>query len=345
MITADGTRESVHEFAQAVRDALSDLPADEIDELTDGLEADLFERAAEGGGTDAFGDPVVYAAELRTSAGLPERPAQPRRFTPAEQFGASAAAKWKAAVSAVRGNAFGAWLIDLAVALRPVWWVLRGWVVWQVVTILLWDQSYGFLPISHASDFNFWPWLLLLGLVLISVQWGRGRWMRGRWARGLLLLISIVAAVALLPVLTFAINATWSQSSVDEMTSVPTSSDGMFDNGRQVYNIYAYDSDGKLLQNVRLYDQDGKQLITAPDETYPDYGAQNHYGESFTVTPNPLGSGATGWSIYPLPTKAAVQYPPFPQLGPLAPASETMTPGASAPTPTPVPTPSATPAS
>ena len=343
MITADGTREAVHEFAQAVRDALSDLPTDEVDELTDGLEADLFERAAEGGGTDAFGDPAAYAAELRASAGLPERPAQPRRFTPAEQFGASAAARWKAAARAVRGNALGAWLIDLAVALRPVWWVLRGWVVWQIVTILFVDQSYGFLPVSHGSDFALWPWLLLLGLVLISVQWGRGRWLRGRWARGLLILVSVIAVLALLPVLTFVINSTWSQSSVDEMTSVPASTDGMSVNGKQVYNIYAYGTDGQLIQNVRLYDQDGDALLTVPGSWSADelVQGQTDNGDQFLREANPAASGAAGWSVYPLPTRTNVQSPPFSAVPPLTPG-QAMTPGGTAPTP--VPTPSTTPA-
>lgn len=341
MITADGTREAVHEFAQAVRDALSDLPADEVDELTDGLEADLFERAADGGGTDAFGDPALYADELRTSAGLPERPSQPRHYTAAERLGATAAARWKATARSVRGNRFGAWLIDLAVALRPVWWVLRGWVVWQVVALVFSHQGYPIIPVGDRYGEDFLQWVLLLGFVLFSIQWGRGRWMPGRWARGLLVLVSIGSVIALLPVLTSAINE--GAVTVQQATSQPdySASNGMFDSGRQVYNIYAYDSDGKLLQNVRLYDQDGNQLVTAPDETYSDYGAQNHYGERFTVTPNPLGSGVLGWSIYPLPTKAAVQYPPFPQLGPLSP-SEEMTPGAAAPTPTSTPT--ATPA-
>lgn len=351
MITADSTRESVHEFAQAVRDALADLPADEVDELTDGLEADLFERAAEGGGTDAFGDPVVYANELRTSAGLPPRPAQPRRYTPAEQLGATAAAKWKTAVRTVRGNAFGVWLIDLAVSMRPLWWVLRGWAVWSVAALLFWGQDYGFLPVSHGSEFAFWQWLLLLALVLFSIQWGRGRWMPGRWARGLRVLVSVIAVIALPAVITAAINATWSQSSVDEMTGAAASTtSGMFVNGQQVYNIYAYDSDGKLIQNVRLYDQDGNALLTVPESSTPDdlLGGNTSDGVPFEREANPAAPGIAGWAVYPLPTKSNVQSPPFFTVPPLAAAAQETTPGVSTPTPTatptPRPTPSATPA-
>src|ERR1700709_2176140 len=60
----------VDDFARAVRAALADLPADEVDDLTDGLEADLAERAADEESPD-FGDPTDYANELRSAAGLP----------------------------------------------------------------------------------------------------------------------------------------------------------------------------------------------------------------------------------------------------------------------------------
>ena len=61
------------EFAAKVREALSDLPPDELDELTDGLEADLAERAEESG--LELGDPSAYAEELRAAAGYPPRSA------------------------------------------------------------------------------------------------------------------------------------------------------------------------------------------------------------------------------------------------------------------------------
>jgi len=48
MTTMTATDPAIEEFATAVRAALGDLPADEVDDLTDGLEADLTERAADG---------------------------------------------------------------------------------------------------------------------------------------------------------------------------------------------------------------------------------------------------------------------------------------------------------
>ena len=56
-------------FATSVRHALGDLPAQEVDDLTDGLEADLAQVYA-GEHPRALPDPSAYAMELRTAAGL-----------------------------------------------------------------------------------------------------------------------------------------------------------------------------------------------------------------------------------------------------------------------------------
>jgi hypothetical protein len=277
MITADSTREAVHSFAQSVRDALADLPADEIDELTDGLEADLAERADELGGTDGFGDPVAYADELRASAGLPDRAAAGRRATPPE-LRALIAARWRAAASAVRGNPFGAWLIDLLASLRPVWWVLRGWIVWQLCGALFFHETFAFLPLNAGLAPDPVPAALLLALVLFSVQWGRGRWMPGRWARGLLIALSAVSVLAIPFVLAWAINASWSagyaQSSTDvstaEQVPAPTPTPTTAPT-HVVYGIeggyvheYTYTADGMLVSTGPVRDEYGNPLRAAP---------------------------------------------------------------------------------
>ena len=118
--------ERIHAFAGAVRAQLADLPSDEVDDLVEGLVGDLTDQAADHGGEIELGDPVVYAQELRDAAGLPERGP-----------GTSVKAPWHVRMAAsagrfagrVRSTVFGAWMLDLLVALRPVWWVLRGLVL------------------------------------------------------------------------------------------------------------------------------------------------------------------------------------------------------------------------
>ncbi|MFT4220964.1 MAG: hypothetical protein QM611_10645, partial [Microbacterium sp.] len=60
-------------FAAAVRRELGDLPVEEVDDLVDGLEADLADQAADAGDGFELPEPVAYASELRSAAGLPER--------------------------------------------------------------------------------------------------------------------------------------------------------------------------------------------------------------------------------------------------------------------------------
>jgi len=338
MITADSTRESVHAFAQAVRAALADLPADEVDELTDGLVADLFERAGESGGTDAFGDPADYADELRAAAGLPARSTSPRRSSGRDLRAAVVAAS-AALGQRVRANPVAAWLLDVAVSLRPMWWVIRGWTVWQVVTLVVWHTSFGLFPVYNTVSANAGQWLLLLGIVIVSVQWGRGLWLPGRWTRGVKVLASVGTIVALLPVAAFAVN----DSHASYLYASSASSEpeqGLYSSGQPVYNIYAYDAEGNPLQNVRLYDQDGHPVYTVPDannSSAPEIVIGD--GSTYHLTRSALADGPLGWAVYPLQTTGPHGATmPYAQVQPLA--SATPTPEASVPaTPTPSPAP------
>src|SRR5699024_10174957 len=92
----------------------------------------------------------------------------------------------------LRAEAWWPLVEDLAVALRPAWWVLRAWVVYQLVVAMLGVGS-GWLP-RHTS-----AWLLLGGLVVVSAQPGRGLWFTSRRADAVLRAVSVVAVVALLP--------------------------------------------------------------------------------------------------------------------------------------------------
>ena len=105
-------------YAAAVRRSLADLGPEQVDDLTDDLEADLAEaldderHVAHGRGLlEQFGPPEDYAAELRAAAGLApataparrgaaERPG--RRHPPVRPLGAATAAR-AGVVAARRG--------------------------------------------------------------------------------------------------------------------------------------------------------------------------------------------------------------------------------------------------
>ncbi|MEO6116468.1 MAG: hypothetical protein ABIP33_08800 [Pseudolysinimonas sp.] len=345
---------AISEFAAAVRAALSDLSPDEVDDLTDGLEADLTDRLAESDGQDAsdLGDPAAYAEELRTAAGMPHRPA----------LSHTGSTTWQGVVEALREaprevaatfREFGAAhpslarLRDFAVSLRPLWWLFRALVVtWLVVNVATpgwWQPINGFTIVVGIAA------------LVLSVQFGRGKWLPFAWMRGVLLALNIIlilAAPFIVGALGNAVNdGAYAQSYPDEST-VDQSGSGLTENGSQVSNIFAYDAQGTPLMNVQLFDQDGKPLDLTGDPNAP-YGGSSD-GSTVTV-PNDAVTGRPGWNVFPLDRvnqsaigddgsikSSAHRIPadlPFATAKPLA-GSETT----SAPTPTAMPTPTATPA-
>ena len=181
---------AVEEFVSAVRDHLCDLPAAERDELTEGLEADLGDLVAEHG-TDALGDPAVYADELRVAAGHGEAPAvlgRDRGLRGAAGDALDAAhASWDRLLDALPADLGG-----LVRALQPVWWVTRGWVAWMVVQDVRSQSS--------AIVVN-GPWLVLLAvLVVLSIQLGRRSWGTARLLAGSLLARVVLVGLNVLAV-------------------------------------------------------------------------------------------------------------------------------------------------
>jgi len=168
----------VVEYVTAVRGHLDDLSADEIDELTGGLEADLDDALGDSGAdglgpAELFGPPGEYAAELRTAAGLPPR-------APIEErpgAGVGLRRRWARLADRVRAHPRWPVVRDFLLTVRPVWWVARAFMATAVF-----DQVFG---LSGFAAF-----CLLLLAVVVSVELGRrrtaatGRWWRGTIAAG-----------------------------------------------------------------------------------------------------------------------------------------------------------------
>lgn len=284
--------ERAEAFAANVRAALGDLPADELDELLDGLSADLEERLAEGG---ELGDPRQYAEELRAAAGLPPfDPSQQltARRTMRERIDAagSSIATWFAETPGRRG------VRDFMVALRPAWWVLRAVIVVWALMLIVGHPSYNGFPISGPSL------LLTLATIVLSVQWGRGKWLPNKWIRGLRTVGNWGAAVLTLPFLLIGWNGFTAGPQYIYEEAEPTL--GLFANGQLVENIYAYDCEGNLIDLVRLYDQEGEPIDTTVGEPYGDNLPPDFWSESeqadYSYNFNPLAKDAEAWNTFPL---------------------------------------------
>lgn len=278
---------TVASFADAVRDALADLPAEEVDDLTEGLEADLAEAFADA--TGELPDPVAYAEELRTAAGLPQR---------APQRPGIGAAKDVLVVAARK-----AWTTigPIAVEMRPVWWVARAVVAYFTAVWLSGDQR-------ELVPHTVLQWFVLGAAVVVSVAWGLGHW-RPSWFRVPVIVGNVAAAVLLVPVLMHQGDqtTTWANA---EAALVPAQVDstqmdtaGIYSDGTPVTNIFAFDAKGRPLRNVQLFDEMGRPLTTSLpggngclDASCTEYGLW---------APAILTSGEYAWNVYPLSMMAS----------------------------------------
>lgn len=234
----------VRDYVARVRAAMADLPVEDVEEFTTGMEADLAERLAEPGeGTlrDRLGDPDVYAAELRAAAGLPARVvAAERRPSAGERL----SARWARLSDQVLGAA--PWLSDL----RPVWWFVRGFALAALPAVFLGGSI---------------VWLGAFGAV-VSVALGllaRHGHLTGSRV-GPVRVVGNVLAVLLLPVALLLLGDTDS-SSEPAYEDSSFSGPGLTSDGEQVTNIYAYDETGRRIDKVRLLDQNGRALQVGED--------------------------------------------------------------------------------
>ncbi|MEQ6896171.1 hypothetical protein [Microbacterium sp. KR10-403] len=356
MTTTTAPADPIAAFAAAVRTELRDLPADEVDDIVDGLESDLAEQAAEHGDGFELPDAAAYAAELRQAAGLPERPSG---MTARQALGAQLRSIGDRTVRGIRSSRIGSGLLDFAVALRPIWWIARGWMLYVLVLLVL--RVFLGLSVDVPIPMSGAAIAILVVMVVVSIQWGRGRWRPWAWTRVGLIVVSTVTAVMLPFVIGIAIGQVQSwQRDASAGYVYDQAPPGLAVDGQRVRNIFAYDADGNPLTDVQLFDQNGNPLTTVGGQD-PTSPVDEYF--AWGGGPVPVGVSQPGrtpvWNIFPLeeipaglddgdPTLAQAATPPFaqvPSLQRLLAASPTPSPEpteGSSPEPTPEPTPGAT---
>ena len=298
-------------YAAAVRRSLADLGPEQVDDLTDDLEADLAEaldderHVAHGRGVlEQFGPPEDYAAELRAAAGMAPASATGQRVRrlsdPVEdtrRFG-----RW--ALRRLRALAWWPPVEAFLIALRPVWWLLRGWVAYQLVALVAGVS--GWLPRNLAAL------LVLVGCVVLSVQWGRGAWFQARSVSWVGLLGNATAVVLLLPVLvTMQDQAAQRELVYDSYVAgafggggtqvlyQDKAVDGVVVDGMQVSNLFVYDAEGNPLTDVQVYDDRGRPVRTTYDNGYEQYWFPEGT-EPWSFVSRTDADGRARWNVYPL---------------------------------------------
>ncbi|CAQ00560.1 hypothetical protein ACR8AL_15500 [Clavibacter sepedonicus] len=354
MNTADPTLDTrIQAFAAAVRARLADLDAEDVDDLTGGLEADLQEEAADHDGALELGDPVRYADELRSSAGLPERAVAAAPLSPIAQMRESMRARGRDVHARIRANRELSAILDLLILFRPVWWLLRAWAGYLCFVTVIFG-GFSVLPRNPAA------WVLLIALVVISVQWGRGNWVRSAPARTLKATISVITAASLVVLIPVSIDEMAPRSYAESAYPSSYQQPGLSLDGKALTNLFAYDADGNLLDRVQLFDQDGEPVTTV--SSVMDDGRLTD-----PVTGERMKPADGAWNVFPLErdllatsdgataTGSGAVRPPFAKAlplraGPGSTPTPTPSPGgatgdapAATPTATPTPTPEPTP--
>lgn len=318
----------VSAYAAAVREHLSDLPPDVVDDLTDGLEADLVDALEDpvgpvatgevalvrpGAGATAamidlrarFGPAETYAAELRAAAGLPPRAARVRSATVRERLAARRgrlAERVGRLTEPVRSSRHWPAVEEVLVALTPVWWVLRGW-VWFVVLTWVASGMYeaSFVPHGLGSG------VVLAGLVLLSVQLARGRLVPGRrWVARSVRLAHVGAVLLVVPLLL----AFWNEVEnppaygsdvvyVEGPGQLVEPDHGVWVDGVRVSNLFVYDAEGNPLEGVQVFDDRGREVRTVDGDEWAEWYLPG-LAEPWSFTWVEDADGRPRWNVYPL---------------------------------------------
>jgi len=307
----------VAEYAAAVRRALVGLGPEQIEDLTDDLEADLAEALADErhnahglGVLEQFGPPQDYAAELRSAAGLAPELVEPVHRTAREWVAEPMRAVGRGAhdvLDSLRQQSFWMPVESFLVALRPVWWIARAWVGYQVLTSLAGVSTMRWLPQGLML------WLLLGTAVLLSVQWGRGAWFRSMPLLWLAHVGNVLAVVMLLPVVASVQGQAHTWESIydgyasgalagnadTEVVYKDKPVDGVVVDGIQVSNLFAYDAAGNPLTDIQIFDDRGRPVRT----TFDNGSGQWFFPETkepWSFVSRADADGRQRWNVYPL---------------------------------------------
>lgn len=293
-------RDNVADYVRRVREALSDLPLDDVDDLVQGMEADLVEVAEEASGSllERLGTPEAYAAELRSAAGLPDRQALANDGW------------WSRTAGGVRADldrrrtdhpALAAALHRLA----PLWWVLRG-------------ATLGWLLAGFTLGYGGLAVLVAVAGVALSVAAGLRADRVGAMERRTWRVLSVLAVIGLVPMTAVALS--WigqvRAPAPADWVNASGSLSGLSQEGQLITQLYAYDREGRRLDDVRIYDQNGRpvvvdsggdrtldQWVDASGRTWANvYPGRTFDGQGWTVDPQ-SGAWHPPMAISPLTTR------------------------------------------
>jgi hypothetical protein len=238
-------------YLARVTQGLSDLPAEEREEMVQDLEAHLSELEDEEV-ERVLGSPEAFVEEFRVSAGL----GQPTQARPSRR----ARAREDLNLLAARLSAVTHWQ-----TVRPLWVWTRGWLLVCAWSLLYDYEGFERFPIPSIAQSSAYGLVLVVAATALSVWLAKGT-APGARAFGSVVL-SAVSGLALIGLL---LNPMPTYSEVAQQYEgqfyIEQLTDG---NGNPINNVYAYDLEGNPME-VLLFDQDGRPLLTLPPYVYED---------------------------------------------------------------------------
>jgi len=235
-----------------VKIALADLSAEDLEEVTQDLEAHLAELA-DGEVETVLGTPEAFVYEFRASAGLDRetssRLANTRAWVRQRETRLTRSAGW------IRAERHWS-------RVHPAWLWVRGWLGVSLLSVLSnGADSFRAFPIPTIGNST------LLGLVTAMLAtWVSLTLARQRKDTFASFLSGTYTAVVALLLLVSLANPT-SHPPTQDFEAMPQ---GLISEGwNPVQNIYAFDTDGNSIQ-VLLYDHDGRPLLNLPSYVYEE---------------------------------------------------------------------------
>jgi hypothetical protein len=277
-----------------------------------------------------FGPASAYAAELRNAAGLPPagpprrpglRGALAHRAARSRERWARRGTRWAQHLEPVTSHPWWAALRELAGSLRPVWWVARGWVLGVLLVVILGDSNLGVMSSDNggylvpASGSQF---LIMAGCALVSVQWGRGRWLLPRVGSRLTVAAGVLAVLATPAVLGSTGDLTLGgspsstpsydrgyQDGIEEAHYASYDGgawgeDGVWVDGTQVANLFAFDANGDPIRDVQIFDDRGRPVRTVAPEVTDELWEVPQIDGGWYLRPTDADDGHARWNVYPL---------------------------------------------
>jgi hypothetical protein len=264
------------DYLAAVEHELGDLSAEDRDALVEDLALHLEALAAEDDDRPLavrLGEPAAYAADLRAAAGLPARPAADHPASPGLQ-------QWLARVRSTAAHRRARPVLReirrLLADLRPAWWVLRGYLVVLLPSLLAHDGVRDF-PVPAPGGSHVLGGLLVLAAVVGSVILGR-RSLSRPMAAVVALAGAALAVTTLVVVQSAAATVTALAAAHNPWPDpLPEAAQGKYpllSRHGPVTNVLPYAADGTPLEGVLLYDQDGRPLRVGLQEWWADHCAR-----------------------------------------------------------------------